>query len=285
MKWLIVILVALSPAAMAGPVQIRLGERVLNADLRRPPQADVQRIFLIVHGTWAHAGMEIIDQVQTLLEDAGEASLAITLSLGMDNRQGFLGCDAPVVANHQQAVSEIDHWVKHLGSKWQQVVLIGHSRGGNQVALYQLQKASEKVSHLALIAPMSESADDVSRAYREKFNTELAQVIKMARQHPQRFIDAGLLSCLNAEVLATSFLSYYSDQPNRNTPALLPAMDLPTLVFQGSEDPLAKTYLSQSRLFPANPIVETIWIEGADHFFRDLYADELVEHLLQWLDR
>jgi pimeloyl-ACP methyl ester carboxylesterase len=285
MKWLSVILVALCPVVVAESVQIRPEGWVLNADLRRPSQTHSERIFLIVHGTWAHSGMEIIDQIQTLLEDSDEASLAVTLSLGTDNRQGFLGCDAPVVANHQQAVSEIDHWVKYLETEWQQVILVGHSRGGNQVVLYQLQKASEKVSHLALIAPMSESADDVSSAYREKFDTALSQVIKMARLHPQQFIEAGVLNCRNAQVLAESLLSYYSDEPNRNTPALLPAIDLPTLVFQGSEDPLAKIYVSQSRLFPANPAVETRWIEGADHFFRDLYADELVEHLLQWLDR
>jgi len=27
------------------------------------------------------------------------------------------------------------------------------------------------------------------------------------------------------------------------------------------------------------------WIDGADHFFRDLYTDELVDGILEWLQR
>lgn len=55
------------------------------------------------------------------------------------------------------------------------------------------------------------------------------------------------------------------------------------LVFQGSEDELAQRYKSQEAPGKTNPLVEDYWIEGADHFFRDLYADELVEQMLEWL--
>ena len=80
--------------------------------------------------------MEIIAGLQSLLEETGENSLAITLSLGLSDRHGFMPCEPPIMANHGEAPAEINRWVEYLKDDWDEIVVIGHSRGGNQVALF-----------------------------------------------------------------------------------------------------------------------------------------------------
>ena len=242
-------------------------------------------IFLIVHGTWAHSGMEIITSLQSLLAESGENSLAINLSLGISDRHGFMTCDPPVFANHGDAPAEINRWVDYLKNEWDEIIVIGHSRGGNQVALFNQAFPTPEVSHLVLIAPMSWIEEEGIRDYQEKYGKSLQDVMGIARRNPGKAITADLLNCHNIEVSAESFLSYYSSETNRNTPELLHSIDRSVLVVQGTEDNLADAYKAQTELFSDNPNVYEIWIDGSDHFFRDLYADELVEQMLEWLQR
>ncbi len=94
-------------------------------------------VALIVHGTMSHNRMEMIATLQENLRARGLNSLAITLSLGLDRREGPYPCDIEHNHRHLDAVDEIRSWISWLkiaGAK--RVTLIGHSRGGNQVALY-----------------------------------------------------------------------------------------------------------------------------------------------------
>jgi pimeloyl-ACP methyl ester carboxylesterase len=151
------------------------------------------------------------------------------------------------------------------------------------VALFNQAFPNSKVSRLVLIAPMSWNQEQSAAAYKEDTGVPLDEVLLAARNAGNELIKANVLQCKGIEVLATSFLSYYADKPNRNTPEILQSVDRPVLVFQGTEDALAEGYKSQISLVSSNPLVEHYWVDGADHFFRDLYADELVEVLLEWL--
>ena len=91
-------------------------------------------VFLILHGTWAHAGMEIIEGLQTGLAERGFSSLAPTLSLGESDRSGFRDCAPPFHMRHEDAVEELGVWVQYLkGRGYGELVLVGHSRGAAQV--------------------------------------------------------------------------------------------------------------------------------------------------------
>jgi pimeloyl-ACP methyl ester carboxylesterase len=272
---------------LATPVQIEYEGLRLNGNLVEPAAHLSGPVFVIVHGTWGHAGMEIIEGLQARLADDGQASLAITLSLGVDDRRGFLHCELPIKANHGAAADEINQWVKYAQSRWEQIVLVGHSRGGNQVMLYEQvyrHVAKQAVVRLVLIAPMTWNADEAAKAYEDKYGVVLRERLETAQAQPDEPIHADLLNCPGVDVLGKNFLSYYSAEPNRNTATLLATAARPVLVFEGTEDSLAQGFVVQEALVAGSPQVTVQWIEGAGHFFRDLYSDDLVESMLEWLN-
>jgi len=267
----------------ASPVQIKDNSLILNGNLVQVND-DRGVVYLLVHGTWAHGQMEIISTLQTLLGEEGENSLAITLSLGVDNRSGFLDCENPITARHDAAIGEISLWVDYLSTRFSSVIIIGHSRGGNQVALFNQSHSKDSVKKLVLIAPMSWNKKYVELAYKQQFEMQLPPLITDAEKHIGGSLKGGIFNCKNVEINTDSFLSYYSSYPNRNTPDLLVNIDKPTLVILGSEDALSKKYQVSASKVKMGAMVEEVWIDGAGHFFRDFYADELVELLLKWVN-
>ena len=98
-------------------------------------------VALLVHGTLAHKDMEVIASLQDIFGEYQQDSLAITLSLGVDDRQGFLPCDARHAHRYDDAVDEIGAWIDWLQDRGAAgVILVGHSRGANQVAKFVLEQ-------------------------------------------------------------------------------------------------------------------------------------------------
>jgi alpha/beta superfamily hydrolase len=93
----------------------------------------------------------------------------------------------------------------------------------------------------------------------------------------------NFIYCENTKVTAGSFVNYYDYSSNFNTPELLKQTTIPTLVFIGSED---QTVADLPELLSqvTNDKVQTVTIEGADHFFRDLYMDEVIEGTLEFME-
>lgn len=269
----------------ASPIQIRHKDIQLNGELNALNQTG-DTIYLLVHGTWGHGKMEIISGIQSRLEELGENSLALTLSLGINNRQGFMGCSVPIVAQHGEAVEEISKWVEYLSNTWSKIILVGHSRGGNQVALYNNAAVPKQTAldKLVLIAPMTWSKVETELGYKKRFKQDLRGLLTKARTYPDDPLFAGIVNCDDIAVSAESFLSYYSITPNKNTPELLVNNHRPVLVFLGSEDGLSQNYLDQKARFKTASQVRNISIDGAGHFFRDLYLDELVESMVDWVN-
>lgn len=274
----------LSLPSHAAPVQINLAELALNGNLVSGDD-EQKAAFLIVHGTWAHAAMELPASLQSLLDDEGYASLAITLSLGIDNRQGFFDCESPLVQGHGEAIEEIHAWYLFLREQgYSSIVLIAHSRGAAQAALYQQSYPRDQLAALVLIAPMSWQKTLEAKAYKNAFAAELDEWLVRAEKYRAQgkalFTPPGLIYCKKTLASPSAFISYYSPLPEKNTPALLVNIVLPTTIYLGSEDPLSTRFAEQLSLFSANNNTVVVKVDGADHFFRDLYADELVEDLL-----
>ena len=82
------LLVLASGEAMAEPVQIKPSLTRLNANLELPPGKTAgDGIVMLVHGTLSWYGQETMAALQKNLTARGIGSLAITLSLGVDDRQ------------------------------------------------------------------------------------------------------------------------------------------------------------------------------------------------------
>ncbi|MFT4768438.1 MAG: pimeloyl-ACP methyl ester carboxylesterase [Glaciecola sp.] len=244
------------------------------------PQGDVA---MILHGTLSHRDTEIIQSLESLLGDEGVSTLAINLSLGIDNRTQALPCDSPHRHRESDASIELARWSAWLATQGvRKFTVVGHSRGANQIARYVLETADPLVARSVLIAPPQWSSQKARDAYADRHGQSLAKLVAQARQQVASGNgDAllpgplGLLYCQDTRATASSFLSYYEDDPRRDTPTLLGGLLQPILVIAGSEDTVAAGLPAAMAEGAPNVVLEEI--DGADHFFRDLYADELVE--------
>lgn len=248
-------------------------------------------VVLVTHGTTGHYGMEIIATLQSLLAEQGLTSLAPNLSLGLDDRHGAYDCAVPHKHRHTDALDEIGVWVDWLKTKGvKDLVLLGHSRGGNQTAWFAAERPDPAVSGLVLVAPATWSEAYAKSDYRKRFATELDPLLKRAEalvaagKGDEWMEDTDFLYCPEAKVQAQSFLSYHAPEPRMDTPSLLDDVEVPVLVIAGTEDEVVPDVAEKVEPYADGKRVRLEVIDGADHFFRDLNADELVEFVKAFVD-
>ncbi|MCS5558376.1 MAG: alpha/beta hydrolase, partial [Oceanospirillaceae bacterium] len=196
-------------------------------------------------------------------------------------------CAVPHQHRHEDASSEISAWVGWLkGQGVEQILLAGHSRGGSQVAAYS-QQADDAIIGQVLIAPMTWSPEYAATTYLHRYQKSLAEQLLLAKQQAS---DAWMpeatnfIYCKDApQVKAASFLSYYQPPQTLNTPDLIIQGGLPTVLLAGSEDQVIKDLPQQMQTREFSNL-EFLVVDGADHYFRDLYADEVVETMLELIE-
>jgi len=154
-------------AASAEEVKQPFNGLTLNANLDLAEGKTVaDGVVLMTHGTLGHNGMEIIKTLQGLLKERGRSTLAITLSLGKDDRHGMYGCDGTHDHRHIDALDEIGAWLEWLKKKGaKDVVLLGHSRGGDQTAWFAVERDDPAIRKIVLIAPMTWSQAGTEEDY------------------------------------------------------------------------------------------------------------------------
>lgn len=276
----------------AQEVTIKQDNLTLRADLNLASDKKIQDgVVLLLHGTLAHNQMEIIKTVAELLNDKGFNTLSINLSYNLDQRPSqMLDCAIEHQHQHEDAMQEISTWMQWLQEQGvEQVYLMGHSRGGNQIAWYASEQANALIKKIVLIAPATWNAEKSASDYEERYKTPLAELVNKAQakvaagQGTEVLDTAGFVYCEKAKVSAKSIVSYYRADERKNTPSLLSKLTQPTLVIMGSEDTTMQDLPAQMEpITQAN--VQAVMIEGADHFFLDLYADELVEKTVEFFE-
>ncbi|MFO7551162.1 MAG: alpha/beta hydrolase [Haliea sp.] len=240
-------------------------------------------VLLITHGALAHRDMDTIGYLRELLRERGYSTLSINLSLGLDNRQGMYDCSTPHRHTNDDAVEEIGLWLDWLKQKGAQpVVLLGHSRGGAQTALYAAERHDAVLGAVILMAPAT-SDNNSAEAYRNRHGQPLEPLLKQAGRmvadgNGEAFLEGvGLLTCADTAVTAQSFLSYYGQLPRLDTPQLLPKIKAPTLVVVAGDDRVVVGLDKKLEPLVDAGRIRMAVVEGADHMFRDIYADEAVE--------
>ena len=281
---------AVYASAPAEEVKIEHQGITLNARLARAEGWPRGPVILMIHGTLAHNQMEIMSTIQELLTDAELSSLAINLSLGVDDRHGTFACETPHAHRDGDALDEIGLWLDWLKAEGaERAVLLGHSRGGNQSARFAAERDVPQVKAVVLIAPATWDADKVANGYQERFGVPLSMRLEQARDRvaagkPGAWLEqTGFLYCAGATVTADAFLSYYEPDERRDTPSVLPAIAKPTIVFVGSEDTVVAGLEARVAPIADDEQLKLVVMDGADHFFRDLYAEEIVEIIAEEL--
>jgi pimeloyl-ACP methyl ester carboxylesterase len=290
----VLLALACASTAGAGVVTTRYDGLTLNASLDKATTGwPSGPVVLMVHGTLAHSGMEIMAGLQDMLAERGISTLAINLSLGIDNRPAAMyDCATPHTHRHTDAVNEIGAWLDWLHKQGaRKVALLGHSRGGNQVARFASHMTDPTVQAVFLVAPQTWSARHQAEDYRQRYHTDLQPILARA----QRMVAAGkgaefldgvdFLYCPHTRVTAASFVSYYAPDPDMDTPHLLPQIKVPVMVFAGSADRVESGLVEEVRPLADNRHVSLVVIDGADHFFRDLYSDEIADVIAEKLGK
>ncbi len=277
----------LSSATFADPVQIPFEGMTLNGDLMiAEDKALEDGVLILTHGTLAHNKMELIDYLQSLLVDYGISTLAINLSLGVDNRESAMyDCSIPATHSMAQAINEIDAWQNWLdtqgaGPRW----VMGHSRGGNQTAQYT-QTHPDRVTAQILLAPATWDYAETLAGHKKKYAQDAEEILANAKDLKDDQIIEGIsvLYCKDSGASAGSMRSYYANNPLYDTPYVLQQTETPTLVIAGSKDEVVAD-LPEKMNSVNRDNVEFVVVEDASHFFRDLYADEVADYALEFIE-
>lgn len=279
-------------SGLSGAEEIQLQHKglTLNGELVLAEGQQISDgVVLITHGTLAHNQMEIIATLQELLVDSDLNVLAINLSLGVSDRHGMYDCSVPHTHRHTDAIEEMGVWLDWLEQQGaSRVDVVGHSRGGNQVAWLAAEQDRPSIGKVVLIAPATWSEKKSVDGYQKRYETPLAPVYQQAEalvkagNGEQMMGPIGFIYCADSQATADAFLAYYRPDPRRDTPYLLPQISKPLLLVEGSEDNVVGRIAKDGEA-PGGDNIESLMIDGAGHFFRDLYLEDVAEQMVEWL--
>lgn len=287
----ILVLLAATQNTFAEDVKRQQGQLTLNANLEKADSWPTGPVLLITHGTLSHNRNEITTALQELFLENGVSSLAINLSLGLNDRHAPYDCSTPHSHKHEDAVAEINTWMAWIKEQGiSHVVLLGHSRGGNQTAWFAAEHDDPIIRKVILVAPQTWSPEYAAQSYESSYGKPLAPVLEKAKTlvaagKPKAAMEhTDFIYCKDTTASAEAMVSYYAPDPRKDTPYLLPKIKKPVLVFAGTEDQVVKGL--DEKLVPMAEAgeIELEVLDGADHSFRDLYAEDLVERAIEFMN-
>lgn len=242
--------------------------------------------LIVPGGTTSHTDPTVAS-LQAALELQGVASLAISLSLGLDSRDGPIDCVAE--QNHRlgDAIDEIKAWVAWLaGQGVTDVTVIGHDIGATQVALYAATAPDATVKRVTLLAPVAWDFAATASDYQRRFKTPLEQILRQAQgafdgeQEDALIEGVGFLDCQRARVTANTFLDYYTDNPLREIQVLLQQIKAKTLLVLPGRDATSVKIKSQVDQVPMPAHIAVEVLANADRNFSGVAMEQLVSLLL-----
>lgn len=275
-----------SSSVFAEEVTLPFNSLTLNANLEVAEDRKIDDgVVLIMHSFLAHNGMEIIKASQEAFLENGQNSLAINLSLGVDNRHGNYDCFIPIRHKLSDAFAELDAWINWLSAKGvKKIVLMGHSISSNQILNYAVKHNNPSVTGLVLLAPNTRGSASSPIRYKESYGADLSVVIKRANQliaegkKDQLMKDTDYGFCPKASVSADAFVAFYQKESEFwNAHLYLPQTKVPVLIVAGSNDEHQPNIDKHVKPYVDNKRVFLTIVDGSGHFFRDLNIEDAVE--------
>lgn len=289
-----VYLAAGSPVAAAErEVTLKHQGLTLLGTVATPEKArDDKPWIVLVHGTLAHKDMSTIKQMATALNEKGFSTLAVSLSLGVDSRKGMYNCELPHRHRFSDASGEIAAWLAYLrGEGARNVWLLGHSRGGAQVAYTLSNDNKLDLRGAILMAPATDTVESAGAAYRKQHGAAADKAIAAARAEGDKsdklIAVPGLLSCQGGQATAQSILSYYDEKPPHETQtSLTKVTSLPVLVIAAAKDEVVRDVADKiGKVAAAQPNVKVEAVADSDHMFQDLFADAAADLIADYVDQ
>lgn len=265
-------------------------------------EADRDVAVILLHGTLAHNRMEIITTIATLIaDDYGYPVLTPNLSLNNENRMGdkvqtsskgyasLTACDIKHTHKYEDAVTELATWVDYLKEQgFEKIVVAGHSRGGRQVSAY-LARASDEpevVGGVLIASGLSQNERNIAK-YKKDTGLDLLELLaQFSKLPPDQYVDVPkFIYCDSPKVTAGAFISEYADNPTHSAPYNVQKIkNIPILVIGGSEDTIVPNIEADFEALADQSNLSVEIIEGADHFFRDLYADDAATMIVDLIE-
>lgn len=283
-------LLSVSGLASAEDVKQTYQGKTLNANLVYADGKNYgDNVVLLLHGTLTHNGRSTYADLQNNLAKEGITSLSMNLSLGLSDRRGEYDCATPHTHKHTDAIAEVGvwmDWLKQQGVK--KVSVMGHSRGGNQIAWYVSEKDSDAINKVILLAPAT-GEQQSGKEYQEKYGKPLNSVLKNAKEMvkagkgKELMKNTDFIYCEKSQVTAESFVDYYDVKPKFDTPTVLKSIKKPTLVIVGSEDTVVPELPKRLEAIKGQKNVTITTIDGGDHFFVDLANEDVAAAVAKFL--
>jgi len=282
-----------SISVQAEEVKIKRANLTLNADLTMAAGKKMSDgIVLMVHGTMAHKGMEIMVALRDLLAERGLSTLSINLSLAQNDRHSMYDCASSHRHLNDNALVEVGLWVDWLKAKGTgPITVLGHSRSGNQLARYLIGKPDKTVKRAVLVAPGLGGVDGgMARGYMKLMKKPLAPVLAKAEglvkagKGDELLQGVGLIYCAGANVAAATFVDYYQFKPDGDTTAIVNRIKIPVLVAAATDDKVNPILIRKMK-GKVKGNVRMVIIEGAGHFFQDLFGEDLADAVAEFLSK
>jgi pimeloyl-ACP methyl ester carboxylesterase len=245
---------------------------------------------LLIHDSLGHHSDPVMQRLQTALTAKGVNSLAVSLSLGLNQRKGRFDCAGEHDHRHGDAGDEIVAWVEWLQQQGAaKVAIAGLGRGATQAALGVVERPDLVVSRLVLVNPPALSPAAVVARYERQFGQPLPPILDPARKlvddgEGDTLINTpGFLSCKPARTTAAAFVDYYGGDHRQDIVNLLPEVKQQTLIVMAEADLESQKF--DKTLIPGsstNPVTRQI-VKGADASFTGTAGDQLTELLATFI--
>lgn len=169
-----------------------------------------------------------------------------------------------------QDLNDVFSWVKERGYTW--IAVLGLSFGGLTCVAANLSN----INTMILWAPVLD--------YKETFEDEklnLFKILDNLRKRPLKLPSSGE----GGKILVNK--SFVEDIFKYDMNSLLKTLTIPTLIIQGTEDPVVnpKTTRKAYKLMPKDELHEMIEIKGATHDFDGSYLEQFIDSSINWLKK
>jgi pimeloyl-ACP methyl ester carboxylesterase len=247
--------------------------------------------LVLVHDSLAHHTDATMAKLQSALVGKGFNSVAISLSLGMNQRKGAFDCGHEHDHRHGDASDEIVAWVEWLqGRGASQISIVGHGRGATQAALSAAERHDMGVSRLVLANPPNATPLHLGARYQQQFGQPLTPVLEHARKlvedgEGDTLLNVpGFLTCAKARATAAAFVDYYGGDNRQDIVSLLPDLKQQTLVVVAGQDPTAKEFEKTLSSFAASGKVVQQTVTGADGGFTGSSGEQLADLIVKFVN-